>query len=387
MLRGSPRILLAPDKFKGTLTAGEVADCLSDGIHGVLPAASTRALPVADGGDGTLDVALAAQHTSVQVVAAGSLGEPTRVGIATRGSAAVIELASICGLQALPDGQRQPERCTTLGLGLAMRAALEMGFRRLAVGLGGSASTDGGAGMLVGLGARLVDGTGREVPPMPQHLMDVARLDASTLLPAVAEADLTFAVDVDAPLLGPHGAAHVFGPQKGADPATVQRLEQAMTHWAKLVQDAVPAADPQVPGAGAAGGTGFAGLALGGQLRSGSDLCLDLAGFDEAVEEVDLVITGEGRLDVQTLLGKAPLKVATRAKAAGVPTIAVVGSRSPHLSDRVLAEHGFGRVYALLDEAPRADRDLALSRRALRNIGARIAEDICQFIPTLSGSE
>ena len=387
MLRGSPRILLAPDKFKGTLTAGEVADCLSDGIHGVLPAASTRALPVADGGDGTLDVALAAQHTSVQVVAAGSLGEPTRVGIATRGSAAVIELASICGLQALADGQRQPERCTTLGLGLAMRAALEMGFRRLAVGLGGSASTDGGAGMLVGLGARLVDGTGREVPPMPQHLMDVARLDVSTLLPAVAEADLTFAVDVYAPLLGPHGAAHVFGPQKGADPATVQRLEQAMTHWAKLVQDAVPAADPYAPGAGAAGGTGFAGLALGGQLRSGSDLCLDLAGFDEAVDEVDLVITGEGRLDVQTLLGKAPLKVATRAKAAGVPTIAVVGSRSPHLSDRVLAEHGFGRVYALLDEAPRADRDLALSRRALRNIGARIAEDICQFIPTLSGSE
>ena len=300
----------------------------------------------------------------------------------------MVELASVCGLQALPDGRRQPERCTTYGLGLAMRAALDMGARSLVVGLGGSASTDGGAGMLVGLGARLLDGAGGEVPPIPQRLMDVARLDVSTLLPAAATgADLTFAVDVDAPLLGPHGAAHVFGPQKGADPATVQRLEQAMTHWAKLVQDAVPTADPYASGAGAAGGTGFAGLAIGGQLRSGSDLCLDLAGFDEAVGEMDLVITGEGRLDAQTLLGKAPLKVATRAKAAGVPTIAVVGSRSPQLSDRVLGDHGFGRVYALLDEAPRADQDLALSRTALRTIGARIAEDICQFIPSLSGLE
>ncbi|HET7357228.1 MAG TPA: glycerate kinase [Nocardioidaceae bacterium] len=387
MLRGSPRIVLAPDKFKGTLSAGEVADCLSAGIRGVLPAAATRVLPVADGGDGTLEVALAAEHTLVEVPAAGPRGEPTRVGIATRGSAAVVELASICGLQELADGQLLPERCTTLGLGLALRAALELGFRRLVVGLGGSASTDGGAGMLVGLGARLLDDGGREVPPTPQHLAHTARLDLSTLTPAATQTDFTFAVDVDTPLLGPHGAAHVFGPQKGADPEAVQRLEQAMARWSRLVQDAIPEADPQAAGAGAAGGTGFAGLALGGQLRSGSDLCLDLSGFDEALCQADVVVTGEGRLDAQTLLGKAPLKVAARAKAAGLPAIAVVGSRSTELSDRVLADHGFGRVYALVDEAPGAGQDPALSRRTLRTIGARIARDLCQFIPSPSGSE
>jgi len=387
MLRGSPRILLAPDKFKGTLTAGEVADCLAAGIRRVLPVASTRVLPVADGGDGTLEVALAAQHTLVEVAASGPLGAPATVGVATRGSVAVVELARICGLQALPAGELQPEHCTTLGLGLAMRAALELGFRHLVVGLGGSASTDGGAGMLVGLGARLLDEAGHELSPTPHHLMDAVRLDLSTLTPAAQGADFTFAVDVDAPLLGPHGAAHVFGPQKGADPATVQRLERAMAHWARLVQDVIPDADPQAAGAGAAGGTAFAGLALGGQLRSGSDLCLDLSGFDEVLRHADVVVTGEGRLDAQTLLGKAPLKVATRARAAGLPAIAVVGSRSSHLSDRALADHGFGRVYALVDEAAEASQDLALSRQALRTIGARIAEDICQFIPSPPESE
>ena len=387
MLRGSPRILLAPDKFKGTLTAAEVAHGLSVGIRDVLPCATVRLLPVADGGDGTLEVAAATRYRLVEIPAAGPLGEASRTRIAVQGSTAVLELASVCGLQALHGRQRQPERCTTYGLGVAMRGALGLGARRLVVGLGGSASTDGGAGMLVGLGARVLDSAGREVPPTPHHLGEAARLDLSTLDPTLGEADLTFAVDVDAPLLGRNGAAQVFGPQKGADPATVTRLEQAMVQWARLVQDAAPHADPSAPGAGAAGGTGFAGLVLGGRLCSGSDLCLDLSGFDEALRDADVVVTGEGRLDTQTLLGKVPAKVATRAKAAGLPTIAVVGSRSPQLSDQVLSAHGFARIYTLVDHAPRAAHDVAVSQQALRTLGVRLAHDLHQFIPSLAESE
>lgn len=382
MWLGSLRFLVAPDKFKGTLSAAEVAACITSGIRDALPRAQTTVLPVADGGDGTLQLALATGFELRHATVPASDGQ-RRVGFGLRGATAVLELASICGLHA-PDvvGTSVGSR-TTEHLGLVMRAALEAGARRLVVGLGGSASTDGGAGMLVALGARLIDAAGGEVAPTPMTLPEVVGIDLSGLMPAIAEAEIVFAVDVDAPLLGPGGAAHVFGPQKGASPATVAVLETAMAHWAKLVCSVVPDSDPKAPGTGAAGGTAFGGRVLGGQLRSGSDLCLDLAEFDRALEGADVVVTGEGRLDQQTLLGKVPVRVAQRARAKGCTTIAVVGARAPALTTQALAAHGFDRVYTLVDQAPAAAGDLELSRRILRNLGRQIAHDLNNQTPAV----
>jgi glycerate kinase len=372
------RILIAPDKFKGTLPASEVAACLSDGIRLAAPDAVPVVLPVADGGDGTLDLALASGYTAIEVTAADALGQPCRARIAVRATTAVIELAGICGLQKLPPGERYPELCATKGLGVAIGAALDMGAREVVIGLGGSASTDGGAGMLVGLGAKLFDEVGCEVEPVPHALRQVARIDLAPVIGRLQGVRLLFAVDVSAPLLGATGAAAVFAAQKGADHAGVARLEAAMEHWSEKLRAAVPTADPATPGAGAAGGTGFAGLALGGELRSGAQLCLDLANFDTALAATDLVLTGEGRLDEQTLLGKAPAEVAARARSAGIPVIAVVGSRSETLSDAVLKRHGFTEVHELVEVAPTAADDVRLSRQGLHDIGRRIGASLCQ---------
>lgn len=371
------RVLVAPDKFKGTLPASEVGACLAAGMRSVYSGMRTRVLPVADGGDGTLELALSAGYTSAPVSVADALGHPRAGRIAVRGPDAVVELAEVCGLQTLPTRVPYPECCTTLGLGLAIRAAVEYGAQQIVVGLGGSASTDGGAGMLVGLGARLLDAAGYDVDPVPTNLTDVAHVDASVPITLLQNVRLLFAVDVDAPLLGPQGAAAVFGPQKGADRPVVARLEAAMLHWAAQLCAALPAADPATRGAGAAGGTGFAGQALGGELHSGARLCLDLADFDAALSDADLVLTGEGHLDAQTLLGKAPAEVAARAHSANVPVIAVVGSRSETVSDAVLERRGFTEVHELVDLAPTAADDVALSRQALNAIGRRIATSLC----------
>lgn len=378
----SHRVLLAPDKFKGTLTAREVGDCLAAGIRSASPEIETTLLPIADGGDGTLDLALSAGYSPVPVSAADALGRPRDCRIAVLSTRAVVELAETCGLQTLTTPARHPEQCTTLGLGLAIGAALDNGARQIVVGLGGSASSDGGAGMLVGLGAKLLDASGRDVEPVPHALTRVAHIDVTGLVARLQDAQIVFAVDVAAPLLGPRGAAAVFGPQKGAGPAAVIRLEAAMEHWATQVRAVLPDADPATPGAGAAGGTGFAGHAIGGELRSGAGACLELVDFDAALTQTDLVLTGEGRLDDQTLLGKAPAAVAARARSAGLPVIAVVGSRSETLSDAALENHGFTEVHELVEIAPTAAHDVRASRQGLRDIGRRIAARLCPSPPS-----
>jgi glycerate kinase len=368
------RVVLAPDKFKGTLTAAEVAEALAAGLRGVAGDVVLSVVPVADGGDGTLAVALARGFRPVQVPAADALGHSATAVIGVCGDHAFLELATICGLQRLPQRQPRPEHATTVGLGQAVRAALAAGCTRITIGLGGSASTDGGAGLLTGLGARLLDAVGDLVPPTPVELHRITAIDLTGLDPLLQHAKLEVAVDVDAPLLGPDGAAVVFGPQKGADAATVARLEQAMRHWAELLSRVGARPDPARPGSGAAGGTAFAALALGARLVDGAEALLDLAGFDDTTVGADLVITGEGRLDRQTLMGKAPAVVARRSARLGVPVVAVVGSRSPGLDDAELAAHGFDEVHELVDLAPTAAGDVAASRSALTALGVRIAQ-------------
>jgi glycerate kinase len=372
-MQSSARVVLAPDKFKGTLTAADVADALGDGLRAACDGLALTVLPIADGGDGTLTAAIAHGYRPVEITAADALGAPATAVIGIRENHAIVELASICGQQRLADQRPSPEHATTLGLGLAVRAALDHGCTRLTLGLGGSASTDGGAGLLCGLGVRLVDAAGNDVPPVPRALLDVATVDLSGLDPRLADVRLEVAVDVDAPLLGPGGAAAVFGPQKGASETTVQRLEQAMTHWATVLSTVGARPDPTHPGSGAAGGTAFGAVAIGARIVDGAEAMLDLIGFDDAAAGAALVITGEGRLDRQTLMGKAPAVVARRARGLGIPVVAVVGSRDADLDADELAEHGIGEVYQLVDEAPTAASDAGLSRTALTALGARIA--------------
>jgi glycerate 2-kinase len=366
------RVVLAPDKFKGSLTASEVAEALMAGLRSVRADLVVPVVPVADGGDGTLAVALAAGYRPMTVMVADALGHPHASTLARSGEHAIIELAAICGLQQLTAGTLEPEHCSTVGLGEAVRAAMDAGCSRITLGLGGSASTDGGAGLLCGLGARLLDAERRELRPTAAELPRVATVDLSGLDRRLPQTRIEVAVDVDAPLLGPRGAATVFGPQKGADSDTVQRLEAAMRHWAPLLRQVRPQADPERQGSGAAGGTAFGALAIGARLVDGAETLLDLAGFDDTLADASLVITGEGRLDHQTLMGKAPAVVARRAAAAAIPCVAVVGRRTAGLSDEVLREHGFTAVHELVAVDPAVATDPDLARTTLTTIGARI---------------
>ena len=371
----SLNVLIVPDKFKGTLTATEVAEALRAGIAARNPRSQISIIPVADGGDGSLDVALSRQFQRREVPTAGPLGDGRWGTIAVRDESAVIELARLCGLQALAGAKPEPLQASSLGLGLAMRAALDAGFRHLIIGLGGSASTDGGLGLLCALGAQLRDETGEALDPLVTNLQHASRVDLDRLDPRLASTRIEMAVDVAAPLLGPQGAAAVFAPQKGATPETVAVLEASLTHWRDLLIAAAPQADAEAPGAGAAGGVGFAGTAFGARLVSGADLFLDLAEFDASATASDLVITGEGRLDKQTLMGKAPAAIAARCTRIGVPLVAVVGSMSRNLEAEQLQVAGFDQVHTLVEVAPDAGTDADASRAALMSIAALVVSN------------
>jgi glycerate kinase len=294
---------------------------------------------------------------------------------------AVIELADACGLNRLPAGHLAPMTATTVGFGQVIAEALEAGCHRVVLGVGGSASTDGGAGMLTALGARLWDAAGRDLPAGGAALEQLDRVDLTGLHPSVGSIEFVLASDVDNPLLGSTGAAAVYGPQKGATPDDVTRLDGALRRWSTLLADAMsrgagqsghPAAE--VPGAGAAGGVGFAALAvLQAEARPGIDLMLELTGFYGQLPGARLVITGEGSLDSQTLHGKAPAGVAAAARRAGVPVVAVAGRNL--LSPTELRDAGVGAAYALLDIEPDPAVCMTDAARLLRTLAGRIAAD------------
>ncbi|MGO2685109.1 MAG: glycerate kinase, partial [Microbacterium sp.] len=303
------RIVVASDKFKGSLTAPEVASRVAAGARQVDPEIEILEIPVADGGEGTVDAAIAAGFDERRAQVTGPTGDEVTAGYAVRGAEAVIEMAQASGLDLLPGGRKDARGATSLGTGELIRAALDAGSRRIILGVGGSASTDGGAGLLQGLGARLLDVAGAELPLGGAALADLAEADLSGLDPRLAEAELVLASDVDNPLLGATGAAAVFGPQKGASPDDVTALDAALANFVEVLSRGralpVPAAEAaQSPGAGAAGGVGFAALALGAERRAGIDVVLEFTRLAERLEGIDLVITGEGSLDEQSLMGK-----------------------------------------------------------------------------------
>lgn len=371
-----PHLLVAPDKFKGSLTAAAVAGHLAVGLRRAWPGAVVDEVPLADGGEGTVDAALAAGLTAVPLTASGPLGAPRPTRYALRGTTAVIEMAAVTGLEMLTPDPGTARRATSRGVGEVVSHALDQGARTVVLGIGGSASTDGGAGMLRALGVRL-HGTDGDLDDGGDALRALTAVDVTGLDPRLSDVEVVLASDVDNPLLGPDGAARVYGPQKGADPRTVADLEAGLARWvdalaAAGVPDALALA--AAPGAGAAGGVGYAALTLlGARRRPGVEVVLELAGFDERVRGADLVITGEGSLDAQSLHGKAPVGVAAAAARAGVRTVAVCG-RSTLTPDQ-LRSGGLDRAYALTDIEPDVRRCIAEAGLLLERLAERVAAD------------
>jgi glycerate kinase len=366
------KVVLAPDKFKGCLTSAEVAEAVGEGLRTVCPEVDLTVVPIADGGDGTVDAAVSAGFDRVQLAAVGPTGEPVHTSYAADGTQAVIELAAVVGLDRLPDRALRPLVASSYGLGLVLAHAVDRGADRVVLGLGGSASTDGGAGMAQALGARLLDSSGAELPRGGAALAQLDAVDLSALRELRAEVTFVVASDVDNPLLGGRGAAATFGPQKGATPAEVRLLDRALRRWAEVVESATATRCADAPGAGAAGGVGFAAMALlGAALVPGIDVMLDLVGFRHALRGADLVITGEGSLDEQSLAGKAPVGVARAARAGGVPVVAVAG-RSLLTSEQLLSA-GIEATYPLADLEPDVSRSMANAAELLRQVGVRIA--------------
>jgi glycerate kinase len=372
-------VLVAPDKFKGSLTASEVAARIAAGIAAEAPEVTVVRVPVADGGDGTVDAALAAGYTRVAVRAEGPTGEPVDTAYAvstTDGSGvAVVEMADVSGLRLLPPDRLAPLTATSYGTGEVVRAALDRGCSSIVLGIGGSASTDGGAGMLEALGVRLLDAAGNPLPRGGGALADLDRVDLSGLHPAVAGARILVACDVDNPLLGPHGAAAVYGPQKGATPDDVVTLDAVLAHWADVVDAATGRPDVRNrAGAGAAGGVGYAAMAvLGAELEPGIGLVLELVRFADHLPGATLVITGEGSLDEQTLHGKAPAGVAAAAAKAGIPVVTVSGRLA--LDGAQLQTAGISAAYALTDIEPDVRRCLADAGPLLERLATTLARE------------
>ena len=368
------RVVVAPDKFKGSLSAPEVAAHLAAGLTRAAPRTEVVQVPVADGGDGTLDAAVSAGYRRVPVSAQGPTGEPVETAYAERDGVAVVEMADVSGLRQLPGGRPAARTASSYGTGEVIRAALDAGCRRIVLGIGGSASTDGGAGLVQALGARLRDAGGREVGRGGAALAVVESLDLAGLHPALREAEVVVASDVDNPLLGQLGAAAVYGPQKGASPDDVAELDAALARWADAVRVATGVDVADRPGAGAAGGVGFAAMAvLGATLRPGIDLVLELVDFRAALPGAGLVVTGEGSLDEQTLHGKAPAGVAAAARGAAVPVVAVAGRSL--LTPEDLAATGIRAAYALTDIDPDPARCMSEAGLPLEQLAERLAAD------------
>jgi glycerate 2-kinase len=371
------RVLIAADKFKGSLTAVEVARHVGVGLRRVVPDAEVTALPVADGGDGTVDAAVAAGFARRQAEVTGPLGAPVRAAFALRGVTAVVEMAEASGLRLLPPGVFAPLTATTRGTGELIRAALDAGARTVVLGVGGSATTDGGAGMLAALGARLLAADGTPVGPGGGPLSTLASADLTGLDPRLAATEIVLAGDVDNPLLGPKGAAAVYGPQKGASPGDVAELDAALARYVRVLAEAVgprAAHAAEAPGAGAAGGIGYGSLVgLGASFRPGIEVLLDALGFAAALDRADLVVTGEGSLDEQTLHGKAPAGVARAARAAGVDVVAVCGRLA--LTPEELAAAGIRQAYPLTALEPDPSRCMAQAGPLLERVAAALAHD------------
>ncbi|MHB1989102.1 MAG: glycerate kinase [Acidimicrobiales bacterium] len=372
--RRTGAVVVAPDKFKGSLGARDVASHLERGLRLHCRDLEVRKVPVADGGDGTVAVLEAAGYERIDVPARGPTRASVTGSIAVRGHCAVVEIATAAGLDRLPGGRFAPLTATSYGGGELVVAALDAGCTEIVLALGGSACTDGGTGMAEALGVRFVDDNGNALPPGGAALGKLAHIDLGGLDPRVPRTHFLVASDVANPLLGPDGAAAVYGPQKGASTADVIQLEAGLSRLVEIVRDELGTDVARRKGAGAAGGWGYGAMTfLRAEICSGAEMILNLVGLPTALEGAALVITGEGSLDRQSLQGKAPLAVVAAALKLGVPAVAVAGVVT--LSPAELSHAGFSAAYALHDLEHDIARCLSEAGPLLAQLGARIAED------------
>ena len=374
----TPLIILAPDSFKESLTAQQVCVAMQAGLEQVFPDARYVHVPMADGGEGTVQSLVDATGGTVRRAwVTGPLGGEVEAafGILGDGETAVVEMAAASGLELVPSADRDVRRATTYGTGELISVCLDLGARRLVLGIGGSATNDGGAGMAQALGAQLLDGSGRTLPLGGAALANLARIDVSGLDPRLRDCAIEVASDVTNPLTGPTGASAVYGPQKGATPADVTELDDALEHYADIVRRDLGRSVGQVPGAGAAGGLGAGLLAFTrARIDSGIDIVIRLTGLVDHIAQADLVLTGEGRMDGQTRYGKTPFGVASVARAAGTPVIGIAGSVGEGIEE--LAEYFdaiipvIGRVAPLPEVLAEAASNV---ERTCANVGRLIA--------------
>ena len=366
------RIVIAPNAFKGSLSALDAAQAIAEGVRVATPDAELVVLPIADGGDGTVDALVAAAHGEHRRLRVrGPLGEPVDAsyGVIDRGSTAVIEMATAAGLVLLPQQKRDPRVTTTYGVGELMQAAYDNGARHFIVGIGGSATNDGGAGMAQALGYHLLDEQGHELAPGGLALKRLARIHVGGVHANWKETDVRVASDVSNPLTGPNGASAVYGPQKGATPEMVTELDAALARLAEVIRRDLGVDVELLPGAGAAGGLGAGLVAFAGaRLRPGAEMVMEALKLDEKLDSAELVITGEGRLDAQTArFGKGPAAVARHARNAGIPVIGIAGS----LADESELAQLFDGLMATSVEPGSLDQAIAQARPLLVGAATR----------------
>lgn len=353
------KFLFASDSFKGTLSSEQIITLLDAAAKYVFPDCETMGIPVADGGEGTIDAVISVLHGSIyEVDVHGPLMEEvvSRYG-ETGNGAAVIEMAAASGLPMVPVDKRDPRVTTTYGTGELIKTALDRGCRDITIAIGGSATNDGGMGAMRALGIRFLDENGEELSGCGNDLARVADIDISGLHSAVKDARFTIMCDVNNPLTGPDGATYTFGKQKGGSPEILDELEQGMIHYAALIREKMGTDVDQIPGSGAAGGLGAAFCVfLKAEMKSGIETVLDLIHFDELLEGVDLVITGEGRIDWQSAFGKVPSGIGNRCRKKGIPAIAIVGGMGDKAE--MIFDHGIDSIITTINGAMGLDEAL-----------------------------
>lgn len=370
------KIVIASDSYKGSNTSLKVAGLIEKGARVVFPDADVVKIPIADGGEGTVEALVSGLGGKIiQVNAEDPLNRQVSAFYGIIDGKAVLEMAAASGLPLLKENEKNPRKASTYGTGQVLAAALEAGYRDITIGIGGSATNDGGAGMAQALGYRLTDRDGGEIPRGGAALADIASVDSSGVNPLLKDAKIHVACDVDNPLLGEHGASAVYGPQKGADPQMVKELDSALRHFADVVEDWKGRPMREIPGAGAAGGLGFGLTAFcDAEIKSGIETILDLVDFTEKIDGADLVITGEGKIDGQSIRGKVPIGVAARTAPAGLPVLAIVGDIGQGAS--AVYEYGIDSIMSTVDRAMPLEDAIARSAECLEDA----AERACRII-------
>ena len=368
------KIVVAPDSFKGSISALRAAQAMERGIRKIGPGFDVHLLPMADGGEGTVEALVTALGGEiVKATVTGPLGEQVNsyFGLLGDGRTGIIEMAAASGLTLVEKDRCNPLITTSFGTGQLIRLALDRGVRRLIIGIGGSATNDGGAGMAAALGVRFLDGEGRDLPQGGGNLDMLQSVDISGLDVRLKDTDIRVACDVSNPLCGPKGASAIFGPQKGATAQMISVLDKNLMHYATLVTESTGKEVLNAPGAGAAGGLGAGLLAfLDARLLPGSKIVLDAAKADEILAEADLVITGEGRTDAQTLFGKVPVGVAAASAKYGVPVVCISGGLTPDAVE--LYEHGFAALFSIMEGPVSLAQAVAMAEPLLERAAERV---------------